>query len=308
MKPRPSILVVLALAACDEVFGSDEVEVVVSVDRRSPAPPAPNGPMSAGEAHDAAERVRALLVLGDARSANEHCKMSLVREGGEPRDRALLLFRCARCARALGEEARARELFERSIALEPRAGPIVARAVGSAAGPPPLANGSLASVRAKLGAMGVTEAARFELVDGPVAVPPFRAVTLERCVEPSDVCEAALVTLSADGSPIDGIRVPFGAFPGSLAAMRLSDPRARVVTWKADVRAELRIGLFLALRVDAGRLTPVALVYSSPQNPGRAEKVRGAPDALVIDEREAPWDVRLRGFRGAPVASAGPPR
>jgi hypothetical protein len=297
---RALAFIVLPLLACNSVFGSGESEVVVQVAGAAPRPGERS--VSPGEEFEQdAERVRALLVLGDARAADQHCHGALGLEGGAAHERAILAYRCARAAQALGDELRARQLFARASQLEPGARPLESRPAVVLGAP------VLGAIRAKLQAMGVAAARDFEVVDGPVAVGAHRVVTLERCVEPSDSCEAALVTLMPDNTPVDAVRVPYGSYPGSLVVMPLSDPRAHVVIWKADVRADLRIGLFLAARLDGGRITPVALVYSTDQDPARAAKVQMRQDALVIDETEAPWDVRLRGFRGAPVASAEGP-
>lgn len=291
------------LAGCDAVFGPADGSIVVPIERAAEA--APRTARDAGppaDAREVAERVWALLQLAQLDDAEGQCAAAEARPPtGTVRQRALLEYRCGRVAEARRDDATRERRLAAAFALF--ASPRIARAMGPDPARVPLPEATLAAVHARLQALGAAHGDLFELVDGPVAVGPHRVASLEHCARPSEVCQGALVLLGADGRPLDVLVVPYGAAPGTLEALAIPGARASLVAMRGDLPAELRVGLYVAARLDAGRITPVALVHATRARPDRAEKVRLQGDALVIDETPAPWDARLRLFRGAPVAA-----
>lgn len=261
-----------------------------------PGPPPP-------DAREVAERVWALLQLGQLSDAEAQCHAAEDDTPvGTPPERAVLLYRCGRVAEARRDVATRTRRLREAAALQPS--PRVERALRPATATPPLALETLEAVRRRLGELGAHSPADFTLVDGPLAVGAHRVATFEACAEPSEVCQGALVTFGPDHHPIDALLVGYGVVPGSLSPLAFPGANARLVAMRGDLPAQLHEALFVAVRVDAGRITPVAFVHATEERPDRAARVRLEGDALMIDERPAPWDARLRMFQGAPVAAS----
>jgi len=302
---RPRFWAICALLpACDAAFGPDDDRVVVPIERAAEASPAP-APAPA-DAREVAERVWALLQLGELVRAEAQCAQAEAGPAptGSVRQRALLQYRCGRVAEARSDAAARTRRMDAAFALY--ASPRIARAIGPEPDRAPWDDAAVQAVRERLSALGARDTNRFVPVDGPVAVGAYKVASFERCARPSEVCQGAFVTLGPDGRPVDALLFPYGAAPGSLEVLTIPGARASLVAMRGDLPAQLRIGLFLAVRLDAGRITPVALVHGTAAQPDRAALVRLAGDALVIDETACPWDARLRLFRGAPVAATPP--
>lgn len=296
-----SLLVILA--ACDGVFGPMGSDIKVPIDR--PAAPARDRAEQApdvADAHEVAERVWALLQLGQLADAETQCAgAEALAPAGTARQRAVLLYRCGRVAEARRDAPARTRRLRAATALSPS--PRVDRAL-SDSDRPPLAEHAMAAVRARLAEQGARNPEAFRLVDGPITLGPHRAASFEACAAPSEVCQGALVTFGVDDRPLDALLVAYGIVPGSLEPLTVPGASARIVVLRGDLPAQLQEALYLAARLDAGRITPVAFVHSTQTRPDRAARVRLDGDALVIDERPAPWDARLRLFAGAPVAAS----
>lgn len=306
MRPALWQPILVLLAGCEAIFGSNEERVVVPIERNAEAAPVDRAAAPPADAREVAERVWALLQLQQHDRAEEQC--AVAESGPTPtgtvRQRALLHYRCGRVAEGRRDAAGRQRRMDAAFALY--GSPRIARAIGPEPDRVPWPAETVAAVRERLAAQGAQEAALFVPIDGPVAVGAHRAATFERCAQPSEVCQGALVTLGPDGRPVDALLFAYGAAPGSLEVLAIPGTRGSVVSLRGDLPAQLRVGLYLAARVDAGRITPVALVHGTPAQPDRAALVRPVGDALVIDETACPWDARLRLFRGAPVAATPP--